>query len=417
MAPANSKVSGLMAVASVALTASTTQAFVVATQHRRQRLPVQRLSVQQQRPGEVPSMVLGDYSDTQRIPDQPPSDGQQPLMGHGDFDVIDMLLQRSIQTLCRYCDDTDCGFKADWLSGFMNHTHLDGGSNWHSILGMRVHFNEYLRELMREPIRNITYEKFVNVAASEESPDYQARLYQQTVQPRKAAESLMLLSQHLSNEFREDLEILATIDSKEARDEIEVRDKRRERIARIARRNKLSSQGSAQPNDRPTMERLGRNQGSSPLRRQNIELLQRASTLLALKSMQTELAQGAMSQSRQARELIWFDDFAKEWWDELAGISRIETADDGEAIITPVSDALFEALMHRPPVIMVGTLIDPPALAQKLYEHREKAAKQLGKQLTETDSRITNLKRESLERVLQLELSLGATNVESPSSL
>ena len=227
----------------------------------------------------------------------------------------------------------------------------------------------------------------------------------------------MLLSQHLSNEFREDLEILATIDSKEARDEIEVRDKRRERIARIARRNKLSSQGSAQPNDRPTMERLGRNQGSSPLRRQNIELLQRASTLLALKSMQTELAQGAMSQSRQARELIWFDDFAKEWWDELAGISRIETADDGEAIITPVSDALFEALMHRPPVIMVGTLIDPPALAQKLYEHREKAAKQLGKQLTETDSRITNLKRESLERVLQLELSLGATNVESPSSL
>ena len=93
MAPANSKVSGLMAVASVALTASTTQAFVVATQHRRQRLPVQRLSVQQQRPGEVPSMVLGDYSDTQRIPDQPPSDGQQPLMGHGDFDVIDMLLQ------------------------------------------------------------------------------------------------------------------------------------------------------------------------------------------------------------------------------------------------------------------------------------------------------------------------------------
>ena len=51
----------------------------------------------------------------------------------------------------------------------MNHTHLDGGSNWHSILGMRVHFNEYLRELMREPIRNITYEKFVNVAASEES--------------------------------------------------------------------------------------------------------------------------------------------------------------------------------------------------------------------------------------------------------
>lgn len=417
MAPANSKVSGLMAVASVALTASTTQAFVVATQHRRQHLPVQRLSVQQQRPGEVPSMVLGDYSDTQRIPDQPPSDGQQPLMGHGDFDVIDMLLQRSIQTLCRYCDDTDCGFKADWLSGFMNHTHLDGGSNWHSILGMRVHFNEYLRELMREPIRNITYEKFVNVAASEESPDYQARLYQQTVQPRKAAESLMLLSQHLSNEFREDLEILATIDSKEARDEIEVRDKRRERIARIARRNKLSSQGSAQPNDRPTMERLGRNQGSSPLRRQNIELLQRASTLLALKSMQTELAQGAMSQSRQARELIWFDDFAKEWWDELAGISRIETADDGEAIITPVSDALFEALMHRPPVIMVGTLIDPPALAQKLYEHREKAAKQLGKQLTETDSRITNLKRESLERVLQLELSLGATNVESPSSL
>jgi len=417
MAPANSKVSGLMAVASVALTASTTQAFVVATQHRRQRLPVQRLSVQQQRPGEVPSMVLGDYSDTQRIPDQPPSDGQQPLMGHGDFDVIDMLLQRSIQTLCRYCDDTDCGFKADWLSGFMNHTHLDGGSNWHSILGMRVHFNEYLRELMREPIRNITYEKFVNVAASEESPDYQARLYQQTVQPRKAAESLMLLSQHLSNEFREDLEILATIDSKEARDEIEVRDKRRERIARIARRNKLSSQGSAQPNDRPTMERLGRNQGSSPLRRQNIELLQRASTLLALKSMQTELAQGAMSQSRQARELIWFDDFAKEWWDELAGISRIETADGGEAIITPVSDALFEALMHRPPVIMVGTLIDPPALAQKLYEHREKAAKQLGKQLTEIDSRITNLKRESLERVLQLELSLGATNVESPSSL
>ena len=134
MAPANSKVSGLMAVASVALTASTTQAFVVATQHRRQRLPVQRLSVQQQRPGEVPSMVLGDYSDTQRIPDQPPSDGQQPLMGHGDFDVIDMLLQRSIQTLCRYCDDTDCGFKADWLSGEFWGVESDARVSWAPLL-------------------------------------------------------------------------------------------------------------------------------------------------------------------------------------------------------------------------------------------------------------------------------------------
>jgi hypothetical protein len=161
------------------------------------------------------------------------------------------------------------------------------------------------------------------------------------------------------------------------------------------------------------MERLGRNQGSSPLRRLNIELLQRASTLLALKSMQTELAQGAMSQSRQARELIWFDDFAKEWWDKLAGISRVEAGQDGDAIVTPVSEALFDALEHRPPVIMVGTLIDPPALALKLYEHREKAAQQMAKQLVDTDARITNLKRECLERVLQLELSLETRKVPS----
>jgi len=404
---------GLVTCIITAMT-STVYAFRVGSRHQRLQLfrrPANAFRADTSGPGAtgVMKMVLGDYSGTREASDQPPSDGQ-PLMGHSDFDIIDMLLQRSIQTLCRYCDDTDCEFKADWLSGFLNHTHLDGGSNWHSILGMRVHFNEYLRELMREPVRNITFEKYVNVASLGEPVNYQPRLYQQTVQPRKAAESIMLLSLHLSAEFREDLKTLASLDSKEAREEVEVRDKRRERIARIARRNKLSSKGKVSACKGSSLDHLGCSEGSSPLRRQNIELLQRASTLLALKSLQTELAQGAMSQSRQARELIWLDDFAKDWWDEIAGISRVESTDNGDAIIEPVSDALFDALQHRPPVIMVGTLIDPPALAQKLYEHRERAALQLTNQLNETESRITNLKRECLERVIHLELTLEISN-------
>ena len=81
-----------------------------------------------------------------------------------------------------------------------------------------------------------------------------------------------------------------------------------------------------------------------------------------------------------------------------AGLSVPEAAQQA-----PVAGLLLEALNLRPPTVGAGgVLTDPPALAQKLLYWRREAARALVADLQEdTDRRIAEVRRKSLERSMQ----------------
>ena len=145
---------------------------------------------------------------------------------------------------------------------------------------------------------------------------------------------------------------------------------------------------------------------STPLRRLNFELLQRSVTILGIKSLQTELAFGAMSEKQRSQELVWFDTFVESWWAQLAGVDKSVARGDGSDVaLDPVSEKLFDALELSMPTILKGILIDPQNLSERLHSHRERSALQLARQLKETDAILENLvidmeARAKLERAM-----------------
>ena len=64
----------------------------------------------------------------------------------------DLLLQRAIQTQLRYYDDMHNEVMTAWLQGFLNHTHLDNGEMWHSVVGMHVSMEEYFRVMLQTKV-------------------------------------------------------------------------------------------------------------------------------------------------------------------------------------------------------------------------------------------------------------------------
>ena len=71
--------------------------------------------------------VLGDRPDVSTGEDfqgPPPA-----LLGESSFAIYDLLLQRSLQTHCYYLREARNDVKADWLMGFLDHSHLDGWSS------------------------------------------------------------------------------------------------------------------------------------------------------------------------------------------------------------------------------------------------------------------------------------------------
>jgi hypothetical protein len=506
--------------------------------------------------------VLGDYKDTGRATWD--EDNQRPPeLDHTSFDIHDLLLQRALQTQSRYYRETRNDLQADWMLGFLNHEHLGSGDKWHSVIGMRVHFTEYLRSLMREPVhafqvsvrQGVTegrfnaeptpppgiealekaaalevekqvqeegdkatkemlaaIEKLVEVvnkeeekeeeeevvvesdptkemlaaiaklteavkeggersehsrakpafdgegdvkfgledaagvaqqkaaaqgqlldsmagtafdgasrppmtvhpelmgmwaqaAASRRSNPYlqQAKGFEYTdyIEPRVVAESVMRVCRVLSSEWLDDLKIIAKEDNDETRQEKHAASRARQKHCR---EHPDDEECAVNYDDLevPAFEQAerARESDSTPLRRLNFELLQRSSTILGIKSLQTELAFGAMTEKKKAQELIWFDAFVEGWWGDLAGVDKSVARGDGSDIgLDSVSDRLFEALELSMPTILKGHLIDPQSIADLLHTHRERSALQLARQLKETDQILENLVIDSDARI------------------
>lgn len=223
-------------------------------------------------------------------------------------------------------------------------------------------------------------------------------IYMQTVRPHKAAEAIMMTCKELHQDWIEDLQLLAKMDSAEERGKMfEERVEREEDLDGDLHIRVLPADNH--PMLRAEAQRTTAD--DSRMRRLNMELLQRACTVLAMKTYQKELAQKAVSKVKCARELVWIEEFCRDWWPRLTGVVTTEVDEDGDDITTEtVSDSFFRTLDHRMPTYISNTLIDPPGMSERLYEHREKAALHLLSQLNVTESRILTLQRECLERAL-----------------
>ena len=230
--------------------------------------------------------------------------------------------------------------------------------------------------------------------------------YTDYVQPREVAHSIMRVCRSLSTEWLDDLDIIANEDNADTREErVKLSKERR----KFCKEHPDEEECAAYYDDAtPPFEQAERSRAgdSTPLRRLNFELLQRSVTILGIKSLQTELAFGAMSEKQRSQELVWFDTFVESWWAQLAGVDKSVARGDGSDVaLDPVSEKLFDALELSMPTILKGILIDPQNLSERLHSHRERSALQLARQLKETDAILENLvidmeARAKLERAM-----------------
>ena len=73
------------------------------------------------------------------------------------FSLTDMLMQRAIQTQKHYYMELHNEPMSNWLGGFMDHSHLDRGSRWHSCMGLRT-------GLQRDSLSNFLTKTLINTS-------------------------------------------------------------------------------------------------------------------------------------------------------------------------------------------------------------------------------------------------------------
>ena len=139
--------------------------------------------------------------------------------------------------------------------------------------------------------------------------------YEEVVEPKQVAETLFSVIEYLANEWREDLRLQFISDDPISQAEV----KETDRLCREQAKNgELGDQHAP-----PLFESAERSRsGSTPLRKQNFDLLERTCTILAIKSLETELAYSSRLDMNSQRELEWLDDYCSPWWPRLTGVVR-----------------------------------------------------------------------------------------------
>ena len=155
----------------------------------------------------------------------------------------------------------------------------------------------------------------------------------------------MTIASTLAIEFREDLDLLYQSDEKSA---IEA-SKQLEKGIRIA--EKAGEEGNTRPPPLFESAERSRSTAGTPLRKKNYDLLVSTSTILAILSVQTELAAASPRSNRARKELEYLDEFTKSWWPRLAGIitdKRVDVAGPAAAAAGSVASAPVPAAPTAP---------------------------------------------------------------------
>lgn len=349
------------------------------------------------------------------------------------IDVHDLLLQRAIQTEILYFSEMQNDAMAKWLVGFMNHTHLDCGTRWHCVVGMKVPMYEYLNNLLQEPPQLIEVEvsedhptlemidsttvdlsgvstellSWSAAASSRRRNPYletKTVTYTEDINPQELGNSLMDVASQLGREWCDDLAILIAFDDRSRR-RAEIRRHRRQR-----KNAEVEDLRSPPPFEGAERQRSG----STPLRRQNFDLLERATTIMAVKSLESELAVESRKSVSAQYALHWLSNYYKTWWSSISGVVRGAGTDyAGSLPCRPfMNESICETMLGdmelKPPMFFGGlddgslmeAMIDPYHLAERIREHRQLIGKRLIQQLEGTDRVLTNVRRYASRRAL-----------------
>lgn len=351
--------------------------------------------------------------------------------------IHELLLQRSIQTQLYYLQEVRNEVKATWLAGFLKHEHLDNGNRWHAVFGMKTLMTDYFRALLRtaqqeidvevkvgggsnnvggeisdawtttkENVEEDTYETEEDKALERDlkpwlaasnsrkrnpylNKEPQVMTYQETIDPRMIAAQLENVVKCLSREWQEDLTLQFLADDPEQLEEA--------RIAEGIAFDKKDQGNLNQPTAFDTAERC--RTGSSPLRRRNYDLLERGVTIIAIRSLESELAYNSAGNHLPSMELRWLDAFMKGWWARLSGAVResfLPTLEEGSIV-----ERMLEEMSMEPSITDGDDTVSPRALAGRIHEHRQIVQLKLMSQLADTQAILDSIHREDTEWQLE----------------
>ena len=321
-----------------------------------------------------------------------------PLLGLDHFDVYDLLLQRSIQTMwLELGAESDKDVARNELVSLFQHTHLVGNdvSIWHSLVGMRVHFNEFLREILIVQHNKDRSAVFLTMGCE-----------------------LIQVIKRVSAEMIDDLTALGEWDSKEERLQRVLKHRQYQAMEKSSRKfNFTSSIPRHSEDDDPLRFLVTKKKGSAPLRRSTAELLHRACTLSALRNFDLQLARAAVLNNGDYRfetRRNWIGNITRGWRSalskgELLDMSKVPPNESDLllrelSLFAPIAAISYSDGVYVPsvPISSAEELIDPPAIAETLRDLRSEAASSLAASLARVDSHIANLHREVLERAITI---------------
>ena len=203
----------------------------------------------------------------------------------------------------------------------------------------------------------------------------------------------------LATEFREDLESMAVLDSKEERESRSEHILRLEKIRKMALQrldtealSRLEMDVNTLPErwggkGRDPLEFMKIYADSSSLRQENRELLHRACMVLALGEMGAKLPGGLLH--------TWFKAVREEWNQVLYSV---ENGFTGRPILPSLPYQLCQELSLQSPLFDGEQLVvDPQRIVDMLYEEREMSTLKLMAQIEGAISRIQCIERDYLE--------------------
>jgi hypothetical protein len=136
-------------------------------------------------------------------------------------DIKDVLVQRALQTQLYYLEDLRDEPTARWLSGFLNHTHLDSKGRYAAFdqrttdargrrRGLILPWDEYVAALRAEPETKVLVELAPDpftAARAARNPYLKAAVqtYEEVIEPNRLASNLMVTAGCLAIEFQDDL--------------------------------------------------------------------------------------------------------------------------------------------------------------------------------------------------------------------
>ena len=82
-----------------------------------------------------------------------------------------------------------------------------------------------------------------------------------------------------------------------------------------------------------------------------------------------------------------------------------------------MSEAMIEEIGMRGPVMRREVFIDPSAMVDRIRSHRQKVVLKLGKQLEDTQSLLSSVRRDALERQMLEQTMLGSAPEEEQAQL